>query len=70
MEIDYQKAQIQDALLSVIIGKSSYPLFQIGEAYRRLRSFDRLLEAISQAKEKGWALSRIVDVMELEANSN
>jgi len=70
MQLDLQKAQILDGILSVIVEKSSFPLFQIGMAHKRLKSFDKLLEAISQAKEKGWALSRVVDVMELEANGN
>ena len=66
MELPYQKAQIQDALLSVIIEKSSFPLFEISMAFKRLQSFDKLLSCIEKAKEKGWALSRIVDIMELE----
>jgi len=70
MQLDFRKAQIQDGILSVIVEKSSFPLFEINMAYKRLKSFDKLLEAISKAKVKGWALSRVVDVMELEANSN
>ena len=66
MNLPYRKAQIQDGILGVIVEKSSFPLFEIGMAHKRLKSFDKLLEAIEKAKERGWALSRVVDVMELE----
>ncbi len=58
--------QIQDKILSTIVKNTQFPLFQIGMAFKRLKSFDKLLEAIDTAKEKGWSLSRIVDIMELE----
>jgi len=58
--------QLQDKILSAITENTQFPLFQIGHAYKRLKSFDKLLEAISRAKAKGWALSRIVDIMEFE----
>lgn len=67
MGFKYPKAKLVDDILSTIIETSHFSLFEIGECFRRLdRSFDRLLEAIDLAKKKGWALSRVVDVMELE----
>jgi len=69
MEVDYQKAQIQDGILGVIIEKSSFPLFVVGMAHMRLKSYDKLLSCIDKATQERRPLESVVDeMMEMEAN--
>ena len=57
------KAQLKDSILGLIIDNSQFSLFEIGQAYKRLRSFDQLLMAIEEARDQGRGLSAIVDGM-------
>lgn len=50
------KAQLKDKILGTIIGHSQFSLFEIGQAYKRLRSFDQLLMAIEDARDQGRGL--------------
>jgi len=63
MQSDYRKAQIQDGILGVIVEKSSFPLFEIGMAYMRLKSFDKLLSCIDKATQERRSLESVVDVL-------
>jgi len=69
MKLHYQKAQIQDGILSVIIEKSSFPLFEVGMAHKRLKSFDKLLSCIDKATQERRPLESVVDEM-MEVNGN
>ena len=43
--------KLQDDILSAIVTNSNFPLFDIGQAYKRLKSFDKLLSCIEKARE-------------------
>lgn len=59
-----ESTQLQDKILSTIVDNTNFPLFQISHAYKRLKSFDRLISAINRAKEQRRSLSDMVDVLE------
>lgn len=59
-----KSTRLQDKILSAIVGNTNYPPFEIGMAYMRLKSFDRLISAIDRATEQSRSLSDIVDVLE------
>jgi len=63
MQNDYRKAQIQDEILGVIIAKTSFPLFEISMAFKRLRSYDKLLSCIFKATQERRPLESVVDEM-------
>jgi len=54
---------IQDKILVAITENTNYPLFEIGMAFKQLRSFDRLLSAINRATEQKRSLSEVVDIL-------
>jgi len=56
--------QLQDKILSVIVENANYSLFEIGHAYRRLKSFDKLLSCIDKATQEKRPLEDMVDVLE------
>ena len=64
MQLDLQKTQIEDQILSVITENSSSSLFDLRMAYKQFKSFDRLISAINRATEQRMSLSDMVDVLE------
>ena len=69
MQLEVQNTQLQDQILSTLVEKTNYSLFDLGQAYKKLRSFDLLLSVISKATEQRRSLSDMVDVL-MEGNSN
>jgi len=47
MNLELSEPKLQDQILSTIVERTNYPLFQISQAYKRLRSFDSLFFAIN-----------------------
>ncbi|MBN1226070.1 MAG: hypothetical protein JXA79_03695 [Deltaproteobacteria bacterium] len=64
MNSNLLNTQLQDKILSAIAQKCNYPLFEIGQAYKRLKSFDRLLSWLNRATEQRRPLSDMVDVLD------
>lgn len=59
-----KSVKLQDKILSAIVANTNFPLFEVGMAYMRLRSFDKLLSCIDKATEKKRPLESVVDVLE------
>ena len=68
MILDLQTTKLQDDILSAIISNSNQSLFSVGMAYKKLRSFDKLLSCITKATQKKRPLESVVDVM-MEGNN-
>ena len=68
MNVPLPYPKLQDRILSVITENCNFPLFEIGQAYKRLKSFDRLISAINRATEQRRPLSDMVDVLKAKLN--
>lgn len=63
MNLELSETKLQDRILSAIVDNTNYPLFEIGQAYKRLKSFDKLLACIDKATQEKRSLEGVVDVL-------
>ena len=59
-----QSTMLQDKILFTITENVPFSLFDIGKAYKQLKSFDKLLSAIIRDTEQRRPLSEMVDILE------
>lgn len=55
--------KLQDKILSVIVENSQFSLFEIGQVYKKLKSFDKLLSCIDKATQEKRSLESVVDIL-------
>ena len=58
-----KSVKLQDKILSTIIENTQFSLFEIGMAYKKLRSFDKLLFCITKATAERRPLESVVDIL-------